>query len=117
MPGFQSEATVFSKNWRLARALAVVSSTVAPTLMPSTMIGPLNPADCNLANTAMRLYCYLHVVFFRLRCGIGHESIKIVVMIRVQLLLAVFRRKASIRRSSDLGKQGGSTLTEESWHP
>src|SRR6266704_2887946 len=39
---FQRVAGAFSKNSRLARALAVVSSAVAPTFTPSTMIGPLN---------------------------------------------------------------------------
>src|SRR3989442_263480 len=48
------ETSTFSKNSRLARALAVVSSAVAPTLTPSTMIGPLKPTDFSFANTALK---------------------------------------------------------------
>ena len=36
-------ANTFSRNSRLARAFAIVSSSVAPTAVPSTMIGPLKP--------------------------------------------------------------------------
>src|SRR3989442_703006 len=48
------EASTFCKNSRLARALAVVSPAVAPTLMPSTMIGPLKRTDFSFANTALK---------------------------------------------------------------
>src|SRR3954469_6306230 len=50
----QMVARTFSRNSRLARALAVVSSAVAPTLTPSTMIGPLKPTDFNFVNTALK---------------------------------------------------------------
>ena len=38
-----SAQTTFSRNSRLARAFAIVSWSVAPTAVPSTMIGPLEP--------------------------------------------------------------------------
>src|SRR5439155_14514166 len=50
----QRAASVFSRNSRLARALAVVSAAVPPTLIPSTMMGPLKPADLSFAKTALK---------------------------------------------------------------
>ena len=47
-------ASTFSKNTRLARALAVVSSAVAPTSTPSTMMGPLKPTLFSFANTVLK---------------------------------------------------------------
>ena len=44
-------ASTFSRNTRLARALAVVSSGVAPILQHSTMIGPSKPAPFRVWNT------------------------------------------------------------------
>ena len=47
-------ARTFSRNTRLARAFAIVSSAVAPTLQHSTMIGPSNPAAFRVLNTAAK---------------------------------------------------------------
>ena len=47
----QAQAS-FSRNSRLARAFAIVSWSVAPTAVPSTMIGPLKPNDFSFANSA-----------------------------------------------------------------
>src|SRR5262249_4834801 len=48
----QSDTKIFSRNSRLARALAVVSAGVSPTLQHSIITGPSKPAVFNLFNTA-----------------------------------------------------------------
>ena len=49
-----SRASTFSRKTRLARAFAMVSSAVAPTLQHSTMIGPSNPAAFSVRKTAAK---------------------------------------------------------------
>src|SRR5205809_3215083 len=43
--------STLSRNSRFARAFAIVSVAVAPTLQHSTMIGPLNPAAFSVLKT------------------------------------------------------------------
>src|SRR5438105_6076948 len=47
-------ARTFSRNRRLSRACAIVSTAVAPTLQHSTMIGPANPAVFSVPKTAAK---------------------------------------------------------------
>ena len=51
MEGERGAGNLFSRNSRLARAFAIVSWSVAPTAVPSTMIGPLKPNDFSFAKS------------------------------------------------------------------
>ena len=50
----QTLARTFSRNRRLARALAIVAAGVSPTWQHSTITGPLNPTALSFRKTAVK---------------------------------------------------------------